>query len=272
LPYTEINPAARAEIPKAADRPYSGIIDEQDPISCRWFRFCLDTFGKEEVMAVVTLSRQIGSWGDEIAVRTCEILDYRYFDKQLMLETAAEVGLVEHEVIDFSEDHYEVQDFISKLFRSGPRTVKHVIVREDVHGLIDPLSARVLNEAQCASLVRYTVLMAYETGDIVIVGRGGQAILKDKPGALHVRVIAPPEVRVQRLREQGMAGISDIKTKINQQDRATAEYLDRFFGIKSDDPAHYHLMINTGLMGIEEAAQVIAAAVNQLKSEPLEQM
>jgi cytidylate kinase len=228
-------------------------------------------FGKEEVMAVVTLSRQIGSWGDEIAARACEILDYRYFDKQLMLETAAEVGLCEHEVVDFSEDRYEVQDFISKLFRSGPRTVKHVIVREDVHGLIDPLSARVLNEAQCASLVRYTVLMAYETGNIVIVGRGGQAILKDKPGALHVRVVAPPEVRVRRLREQGIAGISDIKTRINQADRATAEYLDRFFGIKSNDPSHYHLMINSGLMSVEEAAQLIAAAVRQLKSEPLAQ-
>ncbi len=220
-------------------------------------------------MAVITFSRQIASWGDEIAARACELLDYRYFDKQLMMETAAEVGLCEPEVVDFSEDRYEVQDFISKLFRSGPRTVKHVIVREETHGLIDPLSARVLNEAQCVSLVRYTMLMAYETGNIVIVGRGGQAILKDKPGALHVRVVAPPEVRIQRLRDQGMIGIADIKAKINQQDRATAEYLERFFGIKCDDPAHYHLLINTGLMGVEEAAQVIVAAVKQMKVEPV---
>jgi CMP/dCMP kinase len=226
-------------------------------------------FGKEEVMAVVTLSRQIGSWGDEVAARACDLLGYRYFDKQLMLETAAEVGLCEPEVVDFSEDRYKVQDFISKLFRSGPRTVKHVLVREDTHGLIDPLSAKALNETQCASLVRYAVLMAYETSNIVIVGRGGQAILKDKPGALHVRVVAPPEVRLQRLREQGISGISEIKARINQQDRATAEYLDRFFGIKCDDPAHYHLLINTGLMDIEEAAQVIAAAVKQLESEPV---
>lgn len=220
-------------------------------------------------MAVITFSRQIASWGDEISARVCELLDYRYFDKQLMMETATEVGLCEPEIVDFSEDSYEVQDFISKLFRSGPRTVKHVIVREEMHGLIDPLSARVLSEVQCVSLVRYTVLMAYETGNIVIVGRGGQAILKDKPGALHVRVVAPLDVRIQRLREQGMIGIADIKAKINQQDRATSEYLDRFFGVKCDDPAHYHLLINTGLMGVEEAAQVIVAAVKQMKIEPV---
>jgi cytidylate kinase len=220
-------------------------------------------------MAVITLSRQIGSWGDEIAARVCELLGYRYFDKELMIETAAEVGLGEHEVVDFSEDRYDVQDFISKLFRSGPRTVKHIIVREEMHGLLDPLTAKALNEVQCASLVRYAVLMAYETGNIVIVGRGGQAILRNKPGALHVRVVAPMEVRIQRLREQGATGVGDIKHYIAQQDRAGAEYLDRFFGIKWDDPANYHLLINTGMIGVEAAAQVLAAAVKQLKVEPV---
>jgi cytidylate kinase len=219
-------------------------------------------------MAIITLSRQSGSWGDEIAARVCDLLNYRYFDKQLMLETAAEVGLGEAEVVDFSEDSYEVQDFISRLFRSGPRTVKHVIVREEEHGLIDPLTDTTLNETQCASLVRYAVLMAYQTGNTVIVGRAGQAILRDKPGVLHVRIVAPMDLRIQRLRAQGMSGISDIKAKIGQQDRAAAEYLDRFFGIKWDDPANYHLLINTGMMGVEEAAQVIAAAVNQLKAAP----
>jgi cytidylate kinase len=227
--------------------------------------------GKQEVkeMAIITLSRQIGSWGDQIALRVCDLLNYRYFDKQLMIETAAEVGLYEPEVVDFSEDSYEVQDFVSRLFRAGPRTVKRVIVREEEHGLLDPLTAKVLNEAQCVSLIRYTVLMAYQTGDTVIMGRGGQAILKDKPGVLHVRIVAPMDLRVQRLRERGMSGISDIKTKINQQDRAAAEYLDRFFGVKWDDPANYHLLINTGMMGVEEAAQVMVAAVKQLKTAPV---
>jgi cytidylate kinase len=220
-------------------------------------------------MAVVTFSRQLGSRGDEIAARVCELLDYRYFDKQLMIETAAEVGLGEPEVIDFSEDRYEVKDFISRLFRPGPRLVKEVLVRKAEHGLIDPLSARALDEAQCAELVRYTVLMAYETGNVVIVGRGGQAILKDKPGVLHVRVIAPPDVRFQRVRETGMTGVSEIKAKISQTDRATAEYLERFFGITWDDPAHYHLLINTGLMAVEDAAQVIVAAVKQMRIEPV---
>lgn len=215
-------------------------------------------------MAVVTLSRQVGSAGDEIAARICELLEYRYFDKQLMIEAAQDVGLCDHEVVDFSEEHYKMRDFLSRLFGGKPRTVKTLLRREEQHRLIDTLTARELDEAQCVELVRHTVLKAYEQGNIVIVGRGGQAILHDKPGVLHVRVVAPPSVRIQRLRERGMSGISEIKLTLAQQDRTTAEYLKRFFGIEWDDPAHYHLVLNTGMLDVEMAAQIVADAVRHV--------
>jgi cytidylate kinase len=52
--------------------------------------------------------------------------------------------------------------------------------------------------------------------------------------------------------------------KINQQDRATAEYLSRFYDVQVDDPALYHLVINTGRMDIETAVRVIATAAQKL--------
>jgi len=215
-------------------------------------------------MAVVTLSRQVGSHGDELARRVCDLLGYSYFDKRLMIEVASEVGLCDHEVVDFSEENYKVQDFLSRLFGGRSRPVKDLLIREEKHGVVDSLTARQLDETHCADLVRRTVLSAYAMGDIVIVGRGGQAILKDKPGVLHVRVVAPLEVRIQRLRAQGIAGIAKIKVTIEQKDRATAEYLKRFFNIEWDDPALYHLVLNTGLFEVEAAAQIIAEAVRQL--------
>lgn len=215
-------------------------------------------------MAVITLSRQIGSGGDEIAARVCELLGYRYFDKQLMVDAAAQAGLRELEVVDFSEEFYKVQDFLSRLFRSGPRPVREVRTRDASHQVIDTLSTRELDEIQCTSLVKYTILRACETGNIVIVGRGGQAILKGKPGVLHVRVVAPLEERIQRLREKGMVGIADIKATLSQKDRATAEYLKRFYNIDGDDPSHYDMILNTGSLTTDAAAQVIAAAAQQL--------
>ena len=64
-------------------------------------------------MAVITISRQAGSSGnEEIATRVAELLGYRYFDKRLMAKVAAEVGLSENEVVDFSEENYKVVSFL----------------------------------------------------------------------------------------------------------------------------------------------------------------
>ncbi|MBN1566200.1 MAG: cytidylate kinase-like family protein [Anaerolineae bacterium] len=217
-------------------------------------------------MTVITVSRQLGSGGDEIATQVCERLGYQFFNKEMMIEAASDVGLRAEEVVDFSEDRYDVQNFLERLLRSRARQVKQVLVRDDDHKVIDTLNARTLNEAQCVDLVRYTVLTAYETGNFVIVGRGGQAILRDKPNTLHVRVVAPLEQRIQHIRTGGMSGISEIKLAIERHDRAAAEYLDRFFGITWDDPANYHLVINGNMMPVRAAVEVIVAAAEAIQA------
>lgn len=216
-------------------------------------------------MTVITISRQFGSGGDAIAAQACEQLGYRYFDKEMMLEAAAHAGLCEAEVIDFTEDRYKVQDFISRLLRARPRTMKEVLFREEQHGVIETLTARELDEKDCASLVRYTIERAYQEGNIVIVGRGGQAILRDNPGVLHIRLIAPEETRFQHIRAAGMTGISELKAAIRDSDRASAEYLKRFFGIAWDDPELYDLTLNTGHITTAAAAKIIIAAVQAME-------
>jgi CMP/dCMP kinase len=212
-------------------------------------------------MTVITISRQMGSGGDAIATRVCEALGYRYFDKALMVEAAAEVGLCEAEVVDFSAEKYKVQDFISRLLRSRPRAVKEVLFREAQHGVVETLTARTLNEADCAALVRYAIERAYDQGDTVIVGRGGQAILRGKPGVLHVRIIAPLAVRMQHIRASGMSGVSEIKQHIANADRSSAEYLKRFFDVQWDDPALYQMTLNMDQFTADAAVQTIVTAV-----------
>src|SRR5512139_726579 len=73
-----------------------------------------------ETMAVITISRQYGSEGDEIAANLCQILGYQSFNKQLMLKVASEVGLTEGEVVDFTEDQHRVRGFLDRLLGSPP--------------------------------------------------------------------------------------------------------------------------------------------------------
>ncbi|MBN2304834.1 MAG: cytidylate kinase-like family protein [Anaerolineae bacterium] len=219
-------------------------------------------------MAVITISRQVGSGGDEIAARVRDRLSYTYFDKRLMVEAAAEVGLCDHEVIDFSEDRYHVRSFLSRLLREGPRPIDHVTIRQRDPGGGETLTSQALDEEQCIQLIRHTILSAHDKGNIVIVGRGGQAILLDKPGVLHVRIIAPLENRIQAMKQEGKSGIAEIKTMLARSDRATAQYVRRFHGIEWDDPAHYHLILNTALMGIDAAVETIITAARQVDPAP----
>lgn len=222
-------------------------------------------------MTVITISRQLGSGGDLIAAHICELLNYRHFDKEMMVEAAAHAGLCEAEVIDFTEDRYKVQDFISRLLRVRPRTVKEVMFREEQHGEVETLTSRTLDEEDCVSLVRYTVERAHHEDNMVIVGRGGQAILHGKPNVLHVRIIAPDETRFQHLRAAGMSGISEIKLKIRDSDRGSAEYLKRFFNIDWNDSHLYDLVLNTGRIGTLDAAEIIIAAVHAIEKTMVQQ-
>jgi cytidylate kinase len=100
------------------------------------------------------------------------------------------------------------------------------------------------------------------------VGRGGQAILRDQPGTLHVRVIAPMETRMQVLRNQGVRGVSELKLTLEHQDRASADYLKRFYSVDWNDAALYDVVINTHRVQIETAAQIIVAAIQQMNPAP----
>ena len=224
-------------------------------------------------MTAITISRQYASGGDEIAARVCEMLEYRYFDKGLMAEVASEMGLSEDEVVDFSEDEYKVQGFLNRLLGGRrSRVVAQAGTQVENAPGAGTIEARQLDEERCISLVRGTIEAACKQGDVVIVGRGGQAILQEKPGVLHVRIEAPLETRINRVQYLEMSGMAlgfqqrAAEERVRERDRAAASYLRRFYDVDWGDPNLYHLVIDTAKWGTESAACLIANAVPCLPS------
>lgn len=216
-------------------------------------------------MAVITISRQYGSGGNEIAGRVCEMLEYRYFDKLLMAQLAAEVGLSPGEVVDFSEADHKVRGFLERLFKwRGSRVVAHTSTwTTDFDGAKKEAIVE-LDEARSVALVQGTIRAAHKLGNIVIVGRGGQAILKGKPDVLHVRIESPLDDRNLRIHEQQKVSLGAAQEIGLNHDRAAADYLKRFYDIDWANPAHYDLVLNTHKLGIEGAVQLIVKAVGYL--------
>jgi cytidylate kinase len=218
-------------------------------------------------MAVITISREVGSGGDEIARRVGEVLGYRLFSRTLMAEVARQQALSEAEIVDFSEDSYRARGFIDALLRRSAPIATTTVRATTTTGEEVRVSEH-LDEEMAADFVATTIRALAKRGQVVIVGRGGQAILRDQPGMLHVRVIARPEDRLQRTQEVESLPPDKASKLIAECDRAVAQYVRHFHGVEWADPEWadpllYHLTLNTSLLSPETAVELIAAAARQ---------
>lgn len=218
-------------------------------------------------MAVITFSRQTASGGDEIASRVADLLGYAIFDKTMMSKLAVEIGLTEQEIVDFSETGYRSRSFLDRLLVRNQTVGEARIWTEDTQGVRRPEIAKISDE-KAVALVRGVIATAYQRGNVIIVGRGGQAILKDQPGVLHVRVEAPLANRIERIMEQKDLLPNQAEMLIEERDRAAQSYVKRYYGIDPADFIHYHLVINTGLLDRETAVEMIVLATHQMKPVP----
>ena len=216
-------------------------------------------------MAVVTISRQFGSRGDEIALRVREILGYRFFDRGLIAQVASEAGLAPGEIVDFSEDDYQVRSLVERLLLlDNPRVIGQIGAWQETDSGAEIEAVQELDEVTAIGLEQNAIQAAYQHGQVVIVGRGGQAVLQEKPDVLHVNIIAPLDFRIKQIQEQSDLNFKAAQDLITERDRTFAEYLQRFYERDWLDPILYHLIINTDKWGVDRAAQLIAEALNRL--------
>lgn len=218
-------------------------------------------------MATITISRQYASGGEEIAARVAEILGYTIFDKTMMAEVAREVGLTEHEIVDFRETDHHSLGFIDRLLGRKLTVAEVRTWEEDIRGVRTPAVIKV-SDSQAIAMVQGVIDAASKRNNVVVVGRGGQAILRGRPDVLHVRIEAPLEHRVRRLLERDDHTPTQAELEIEDHDRAARDYVKRYHDVDPTDPMHYHLLINSGLLDLETAAQVIALAAQQMKPVP----
>jgi cytidylate kinase len=218
-------------------------------------------------MATITISRQYASGGEEIAARVAQLLGYTIFDKTMMAEVATDLGLTEHEIVDFSETDQRSLGFLDRLLGRTLTVAEVRTWQEDISGVRTPAVIRI-SDSQAIAMVTGVIAAAHKRGNVVIVGRGGQAILHDQPGVLHVRIEAPLEHRIWRLMDRGDQTPTQAELEIEDHDRAARDYVRRYHDIDPTDPMHYHLLVNTGMLDLETAAGVIALAARQMQPVP----
>lgn len=187
-------------------------------------------------MAVITISRQFGSGGEFIAQEISRKLGYLLVNKAMISDRLQEFGVSEPELTIFDE--------------------KKVVYAEDE-------ADHMGEDNQLASYLENLQNFFYDLAireNLVILGRGGQVLFKDFPPALHVKIIAPLKSRIERVCWQYDLDEAAAARLIAEQDEDRKEYLRFFFGHDWLNFDLYHLVLNTGLIDLDESVSLIIEA------------
>jgi cytidylate kinase len=208
-------------------------------------------------MTTITISRQLGCGGKDVATLICERLGFRYFDKELMTQLGAELGLAPEQIVDLPEHQHRVKSLVERLFGATINPFG------DPSGWTIPAQ---LEAQQRTSVQTFQSLIqaAHAHGDVVIMGRGGQAVLHNTPGVLHVRLVAPLEQRIERVRQREELSADEARARIIERDAASFDYVRRFYTVDATDPLLYDMVINTDHLPLPSVADLIVRALEAL--------
>ncbi len=185
-------------------------------------------------MAIITISRQFGSGGEALARLVADKMGYLLVNKKMMVENLQSYG-VEDDFEQFDEKNFRNIDHAG--FRKAEEKRRHYL--ETMHNFIYELAMR---------------------ENLVLLGRGGQVLFKEFLPALHVKVIAPLKCRLDSVCKSYGLDEAVAARLIEEQDQDRQEYLRQIFGYNWLDLDLYHLVVNTGLLGLEEAVDLVVNA------------
>jgi cytidylate kinase len=195
-------------------------------------RFLRDEQQPRSTPCVITISRQWGSGGTNIASLVAQKLGFELYDKEIINQVAERLGA--------DPRHIEHHD------ERGPDLVGGIILQ-----LLE--GKRPTEATYLRTLVKVMRQIAKQ-GHAVIVGRGGSYIL---PESYRVRIVAPENIRVARISELHNMNEKAARRAIIETDRQRTNFVRAHFGCDIDNPLDYDLVINTEHCSIEHAAQLI---------------
>ena len=206
---------------------------------------------------IITIGRQYGSGGREVAKKLAEIMNVSFYDKELLAEASKDSGICQEVMETFDE-------------KQGKRSFFSMI--GGFQGRMDPMSMYLempLNHriflAQFDAIRRIA-----DEGPCVIVGRCADYVLRDHENVLNVFIKASMEERVKRIEK--LYGLDPMKAEesIRRADKQRATYYNYYATGTWGDVANYHLCLDTGVLGIDGTVELIRRAV-ELRQDKAEE-
>ena len=194
-------------------------------------------------MYIITFTRKMGANGSEIAKRVANQLQYNLYDTEAIETAAREMGFLK----DIKEVDQRVPSLFQRLFSHRPE-----IYLDRLNSLIYELASR---------------------GNAVLLGRGSHILLRSFTCALHIRVTASLEKRVENLVERGLPKNVAIEA-LRKSDHEREAFIKFAFGVDWDNPELYDMVLNTDNLSVALAADTVVhlAGSEEVQARSLDAM
>jgi cytidylate kinase len=206
------------------------------------------------MIRVITIEREYGSGGADIARKVAERLGWKLWDRLLTDEIAR---LMECDCRAVEEREERKDPLHYRLFKA--------FMRGSFEGSLNAPRLKMVDADCIREVAERVVTAAAKTGNSVIVGRGSAYYLRERPDVFHVFVYAPLEEKVDRLRKAGKSEEEAVELA-ETVDRDRAAYIKKYFGVDWPPRYFYHLMINS-TVGEEVVVQTILNSIGMFEQK-----
>jgi cytidylate kinase len=206
-------------------------------------------------MAVVTISRQYGSGGKSLGILLSKELEYTLYDEELiqMIAQKAKVSTSWVENME-KEAGGKFSKFISGLI---PSSFMDRLL-DDNKGYLD--------EEIYVDILQKLMRKIGDEGNSVIVGRGGQYVLRDDANVFHILMVADLEDRVQFMEQTYDLSPKQALQIVNRQDKRRMNLYRKFGKEDYDQPDLYHIVLNMSKLNLEKAYALVKTLISDTKA------
>jgi len=196
------------------------------------------------MIKIITIEREYGCGGSEIARLLAERIDWKLWD-ELLTEEIARLAQCPKTVVEVREEKNDPLYY--RLFKS--------FLRGSYEGSINAHKLKVVDSESILRITERVVRHVATKGNSVIVGRGSQHFLEKNPETLRVFLFAPREDKVKRVIARGKSP-AEAQELVDTVDRDRIDFVQRYFHVEWPTRWLYHVMLNTAI-GEENVVQAI---------------
>jgi cytidylate kinase len=184
-------------------------------------------------MNVITVSREYGAGGGEVARRLAQRLGWELLDRELLHQAAAVENVPDEELAALDE---KAMGLVDRLRRHPPH-------ERYMHGL------------------KQAALAAAARGNVVLVGRGSRFLVGELANVFRLRLVAPLTKRAERMARLEGWSLEQAMARCAEVDRSRGRFMRYFHGEGAVRPGSYDLVVNTGRVMLDDLVELVVAAI-----------